>query len=189
MLRSSSAPGQTIHGEPKILAQHIMNIAQSDPYGVELYMFGHSYGAHLILKTAIALAPLVHPRVLMSVDAISPKDCYLPPAIRSIFQNILIGQQSQFLDLSGCTRFPSDFNEHDLQMISKQSRWLNSWQTQMPWLHSAASAAADVNLMLDFNRLTINPHDDQAIDKRILELFTKEWAQSLKANIWYARDP
>lgn len=186
LLRTSLEPDRTIAGPPSELANYIRKIRASEPSGIRLFMYGHSYGGHLALKTVADFGKDLRPEVLMTADPISANDCYLPDNWQKSVYHLRNLSLFSLINLSGCRRFPADLNEAELSQISSSKHWIQTWQEQMLVLHSAGSPKAHVNFPVKFGLMTLNAHDDHAVDRRILDLFKQEWTQNLRSYATYA---
>lgn len=188
-LRSSLEPGRTLSGPPGELARYLETLVRNEPHGAQLYMYGHSYGAHLAMKTVAALSGVIAPRVLLTVDPISPRDCRVPDGFDALVEGLGKLDLSDLLEVDGCVRFPADLSDEQAQKVAASELWINSWQTAFRPLHSDAAPRAHVNLPLEFGLATRNAHDDQAIDRRVLSLFEAEWSRRLHSGSPYAQKP
>ena len=100
-------------------------------------LIGHSYGGWTAMKVAQNLTPKATLNTLVTIDAISRKNCHPREFVKALEK----GQP-----FSGCAEAPSDFNTQEIEAIAKRANgsWYNYYQTSAVMLHSSAFNSAAV---------------------------------------------
>ena len=141
---------------PRPLAAWFSAIATAAAAGEPLYLIGHSYGAWLAMEAVQVIG--VTPRLLVTIDSISPLGCG-PSEVNGRFPTVPLG----------CKCAPEDFSPTDYVTIGNHSAyWLNVFQTNFTRLHSGPVAGSNYNWILDDGApIMTNFHVEIGRDDRI----------------------
>lgn len=136
----------------------------------DVYLFGHSYGGWLAVRTALDLPKAITIKGIASIDPISRTYC-----TPSVFINAYLSSTFSFNPSSDCTRAPRDFSASDtLRLRERAGWWHNFHQDNDGFIHSSYMTNAS-NKYIDYDYVGVfaigSAHMDMDSDERVWSVF------------------
>lgn len=112
-----------------------------------LVIIGHSYGASVVLKAALALIREFDVAYIATIDPVSSVSCPPSEFVRSL-------EGSATAPNPGCTTLPEDLTDRFGELHDASVPWVQFYQDRYAYLHSAPLDAASHNIYLAYPNLS-----------------------------------
>ena len=141
-------------------------------------IISHSHGSWLAMKQILEDQFEGLDILLITLDAISKKNCSPQVFLRNLFLNSTPAGPIK----RECTEFPSDFSILDLKKLREDThRWVNIYQTGYYYLHSERNLFADANLNIRIEKnILSNEHADQPYNQIVHRVVYKSMMNFFK---------
>jgi len=137
----------------------------------EIIVIGHSHGGWLAMYELLSKKYENKKIRLYTLDPISMKKCTPPTLVKNMFINTVpFGPK-----LKECTEFPGDLLYwHQKKLQKKTVSWINFYQTQFGYVHSAPAYSAKNQKVHLGGGAFSNQHVDIITDFRVLNTIYKD---------------